>query len=50
LEAAVVALEGKVPVVTGGAAGIGEALCRELAYRGAWVVVADRNGADAKQP
>ena len=42
-------LEGKVAVVTGGAAGIGEALCRELAQRGARVVVADRNLADAKQ-
>ncbi len=41
--------ESKVAVVTGGAAGIGEALCRELANRGAWVVVADRNLADAKQ-
>ncbi len=42
-------LEGKVAVVTGGAAGIGEALCRELTYRGACVVVADRYLADAKQ-
>ena len=42
-------LEGKVAVVTGGAAGIGEALCRELTYRGACVVVVDRDLADAKQ-
>lgn len=28
-------LENKVAIVTGGGAGIGEALCRELAHRGA---------------
>ena len=33
--------EGKVALVTGGASGIGEACCRELATRGASVVVAD---------
>lgn len=33
--------EGKVALVTGGASGIGEACCRELASRGAFVVVAD---------
>jgi NAD(P)-dependent dehydrogenase (short-subunit alcohol dehydrogenase family) len=37
----------KVAIVTGGGSGIGEAVCRELARRGAWVVVADINGDDA---
>lgn len=32
---------GKVAIVTGGASGIGEALCRELARRGTRVIVAD---------
>lgn len=36
--------EGQVAVVTGGAAGIGAALARELAERGATVVVADLDG------
>ena len=40
-------LENKIAIVTGGGAGIGEALCRELARRGARVVVADINGDDA---
>ena len=35
--------EGKVALVTGGASGIGAACCRELAGRGASVIVADRN-------
>ena len=35
-------------VVTGGASGIGEACCRELAARGHQVVVADRNAAGAE--
>jgi len=39
--------ENKIAIVTGGGAGIGEALCRELARRGARVVVADINGDDA---
>jgi NAD(P)-dependent dehydrogenase (short-subunit alcohol dehydrogenase family) len=38
---------GKVALVTGGASGIGEACCRELASRGAAVVVADLNGDSA---
>jgi len=37
----------KVAIVTGGGSGIGEALCLELARRGARVVVADINEADA---
>src|SRR4051794_32921709 len=36
-----VELPGKVAVVTGGASGIGRALCRRLAAEGASVVVAD---------
>ena len=39
--------ENKIAIVTGGGAGIGEALSRELARRGARVVVADINGDDA---
>jgi len=40
-------LSGKVAIVTGGGSGIGEGLCRELARRGARVVVADINSAEA---
>jgi NAD(P)-dependent dehydrogenase (short-subunit alcohol dehydrogenase family) len=40
-------LSGKVAIVTGGGSGIGEGLCRELARRGARVVVADINADEA---
>jgi NAD(P)-dependent dehydrogenase (short-subunit alcohol dehydrogenase family) len=39
----------KIAIVTGGAAGIGQALCEELGRRGAIVVVADINAAGAEQ-
>jgi NAD(P)-dependent dehydrogenase (short-subunit alcohol dehydrogenase family) len=39
----------KVAIVTGGASGIGRALCGELARRGARVVVADLNAAGAAE-
>ncbi len=42
------AFSGGVALVTGGASGIGAALSRELARRGATVVLADRDGADAR--
>ena len=41
------AFEGKSVVVTGGASGIGEALCRAFAARGARVMVADIDAAGA---
>lgn len=37
-------VEHKTAIVTGGASGIGAALCKELAGRGAYVVVADIDG------
>ncbi len=40
-------LAGKVAIVTGGGSGIGDAVSRELARRGARVVVADIKGDDA---
>lgn len=39
----------KVAIVTGGGSGIGEALSRELARRGAQVVIADINGGNAER-
>lgn len=40
----------KVAIVTGGASGIGYALCREIAGRGAKaVIIADINGEKAKE-
>jgi NAD(P)-dependent dehydrogenase (short-subunit alcohol dehydrogenase family) len=42
-------LQNKVAVVTGGASGIGQALCEELARRGAAVVVADIDSHRARQ-
>ena len=39
----------KVAIVTGGGSGIGEAVCLELARRGARVVVADIDGDGAKR-
>jgi NAD(P)-dependent dehydrogenase (short-subunit alcohol dehydrogenase family) len=39
----------KVAIVTGGGSGIGEALCLELARRGARVVVADINAQNARR-
>ncbi|MET8338719.1 SDR family oxidoreductase [Streptosporangium canum] len=39
----------RTAIVTGGASGIGRALCRELGRRGAHVVVADLDGAGAER-
>jgi NAD(P)-dependent dehydrogenase (short-subunit alcohol dehydrogenase family) len=39
----------KIVIVTGGASGIGQALCRELGRRGAVVVVADINAEGAER-
>jgi NAD(P)-dependent dehydrogenase (short-subunit alcohol dehydrogenase family) len=41
--------EDAVAIVTGGGMGLGEALCEELAHRGATVVIADINGDAARQ-
>jgi NAD(P)-dependent dehydrogenase (short-subunit alcohol dehydrogenase family) len=41
--------QGKVAIVTGGASGIGQALCEALCRRGAHVIVADIDGARAQQ-
>ena len=49
-ESAMNRFEGKVAIVTGGAAGIGRALCEELGRRQAkMVIVADINSVDAEQ-
>ena len=40
-------LQGKVAVVTGGATGMGEAICKALAAEGARVLVNYRASADA---
>ena len=47
-EATLRTFAGAVALVTGGASGIGAALGRELARRGAHVVLADRDGEDAR--
>lgn len=42
-------LEDRIALVTGGAQGLGEAICHRLAVEGAHVVVADLNAAGAEQ-
>ncbi len=42
-------LQGQIALVTGGAQGIGEAICRRLALAGARVAIFDRNGEKAQQ-
>ncbi len=39
----------KTAIVTGGASGIGQAICEQLGQRGAQVIVADINGTSAKE-
>lgn len=46
--AELISLGGRVAVVTGGARGIGEAICRRFAEAGSDVVVADLDGAQAE--
>jgi NAD(P)-dependent dehydrogenase (short-subunit alcohol dehydrogenase family) len=41
--------ENKVAIVTGGASGIGQAICEELGHRGATVIVADVNAEGTEQ-
>ncbi|MEM7023672.1 MAG: SDR family NAD(P)-dependent oxidoreductase, partial [Pseudomonadota bacterium] len=41
-------LEGKIAVITGGARGIGRAICERYAAEGALAVVADRLGSEAE--
>ncbi len=43
------AFKDKVAIVTGGASGIGQAVCEELGRRGGRVVVADVNSEGAEQ-
>lgn len=42
-------LSGKAAIVTGGAAGIGQAICRRLAEEGATIGILDRDAAGARQ-
>ena len=42
-------LQGKIGLVTGGGSGIGETSAKQLAARGARIVVADANEADAER-
>ena len=42
-------LQGRIAVITGGAQGLGAAICQRLAREGAYVVVADLNLAGAEQ-
>ena len=42
-------LDGKIAIITGAAAGIGQATARRVAAEGARTVVADLNAAGAKQ-
>lgn len=42
-------LQGKIAIVTGGARGLGEAICHRLAREGAHVIVADLDGESAQK-